>query len=84
MVTIRLRREGIRNRAFYRIVVLDSRKRRDGAFIDILGHYDPHIGVDAAVIDLAKVDKWIANGSQMSETVQSIVKRARKRATVAA
>lgn len=79
MVTIRLRREGIRNRAFYRIVVLDHRKRRDGSFIDILGYYDPHIGVDDAVIDLAKVDAWVAKGSQMSDTVKSIVKRARKR-----
>jgi small subunit ribosomal protein S16 len=84
MVTIRLRREGIRNRAFYRIVVLDHRKRRDGGFIEILGHYDPHVGMDTAVVDLAKVDSWVSKGSQMSDTVRSIVKRARARAATAA
>ena len=77
-VAIRLRREGQKNRPFYRIVVADSRKRRDGAFIEMIGTYDPlKKSDDNSVIDLAKVDAWIGKGAKASETVASIIRKAR-------
>lgn len=77
-VAIRLRREGSKDRPFYRIVVADSRSRRDGRFIDMVGTYDPMKKTDNSVVDLTKVDEWIGKGAQASETVASIIRKARK------
>lgn len=77
-VAIRLRREGSKDRPFYRIVVADSRSRRDGRFIDMVGTYDPMKKTDNSQVDLGKVDEWIGKGAKASETVASIIRRARK------
>ena len=77
-VAIRLRREGSKNRPFYRIVVADSRTRRDGRFIEMIGTYDPMQDKANTVLDLAKADAWIAKGAQPSETVASIIRNTRK------
>ena len=77
-VSIRLRREGNRNRPFYRIVVADSRSRRDGRFIEILGTYDPgQAGVNYR-FDLARAERWLSHGAQPSDTVRSLIKKARR------
>ena len=76
-VAIRLRREGSKNRPFYRIVVADSRKRRDGRFIEMIGTYDPLKDSANSVIDLTKADSWIGKGAKPSETVASIIRKAR-------
>lgn len=76
-VAIRLRREGNRNNAFYRVVVADSRSPRDGRFIEMLGTYDPHQD-HGYQLDLERVDYWLSCGAQPSETVNSLIKRARK------
>ena len=76
-VAIRLRREGSKDRPFYRIVVADSRKRRDGRFIEMVGTYDPMKKSDNSVLDLAKVDAWLGKGAKASETVASIIRKAR-------
>jgi small subunit ribosomal protein S16 len=73
-----LRREGNIHRPFYRIVVADSRTRRDGRFIESIGTYDPMKANDNSTLDLDKVDSWIKNGAKPSETVASIIKKARK------
>ena len=75
--TIRLNRQGSKDRPFYKIVVVDSRARRDGAFIEQLGTYNPMAEGDNFTLDLEKTDKWIANGAQPSETVASMIKKAR-------
>lgn len=77
-VSIRLRREGATNRPYYRIVVADARSPRDGKFIEQLGNYDPKQAGDNSTIDLARADHWIKNGAQPSDTVRSLIKRARK------
>jgi small subunit ribosomal protein S16 len=85
MVAIRLRREGTIHRPYYRVVVTDSRARRDGRFIEDVGTYDPMN--KAAVnyqVKLERIDAWVKNGAQPSETVASIVKKARKAAAGAA
>ncbi len=84
MVALRLRREGNKGRPYYRIVAITHTKKRDGAYLESLGTYDPHKKTDGTTVDLAKVDAWISKGAQMSETVASIVKRHRRAARVAA
>lgn len=77
MVAIRLNRQGSKDRPYYKIVVVDSRARRDGDFIDQVGTYNPMAEGVNYTIDLEKVDKWIGNGAQPSETVASMIKKAR-------
>ena len=76
-LVIRLRREGTKNRPFYRIVVLDSAKRRDGGFLESLGTYDPNLEKNNFKLDLPKVEGWIAKGARTSETVGSFIKKSR-------
>ncbi len=78
MVRIRLRREGAKDRPFYRIVVADQRSRREGAFIEMIGTHDPSKKSDPTTIDLEKADEWIGKGAQPTETVRSLIKKARK------
>lgn len=77
MVAIRLNRQGSKDRPFYKIVVVDSRARRDGAFIDQVGTYNPMAEGENYTLDLEKVEKWLSNGAQPSETVASMIKKAR-------
>lgn len=78
MVAIRLRREGSKDRPYYRIVVTDSRARRDGPFIEQVGTYDPMKAGVNYLVDLTKVDSWIIKGAQPSETVASLIRKSRK------
>jgi len=78
MVVLRLRREGNKNRPFYRIVAADQRFKRDGRFLEILGTYDPIKATDNVNLDLEKANAWIAKGAQPSETVASFIKKATK------
>jgi small subunit ribosomal protein S16 len=77
---IRLRREGTTKRPFYRIVVADSRSPRDGRFIEMVGTYDPKVAGENATVKLDRVEYWLSCGAQPSETVRSIIRRARGRA----
>lgn len=76
-VAIRLTRLGAKKKPFYRVVATDSRKRRDGAHIEILGHYDPMSEPATVKLDLARVDYWIGVGAQPTETVAGLIKRLR-------
>ncbi len=76
-VALRLRRAGSKDRPYYHIVAADSRARRDGRFIEIIGKYNPMKEGEFAV-DLEKADKWLGNGARASETVNSLIKKARK------
>ena len=84
MVSIRLRREGNLNRPYYKVVVADQRSPRDGKFIELVGNYDPKKPGDNSNIDLSRIDYWIKNGAQPSDTVRSIIKKARKKETAPA
>ena len=78
-VSIRLRREGNLNRPYYKVVVADQRSPRDGKFIELVGNYDPKKEGDNSNVDLSRIDYWIKNGAQPSDTVRSIIKKARKK-----
>ncbi len=83
-VSIRLRREGNRNNPVYRVVVADSRSPRDGKFIELLGTYDPKKATDNSQINVERADYWLGVGARPSETVASIIKKAKKSAAAAA
>ncbi|SDM72607.1 30S ribosomal protein S16 [Acetanaerobacterium elongatum] len=74
-VKIRLRRMGAKKAPFYRIVVADSRYPRDGRFIEELGYYDPTKEPSVINVDTEKVDKWIKNGAQPTDTVKALLKK---------
>src|ERR671938_199141 len=75
MLRIRLRRTGAKKKPTYRVVVADARAPRDGAFLDILGHYNPRTEPSTVVIDAAKAQKWLSHGAQPSERVAKLFKR---------
>ena len=82
-VSIRLRREGNLNNPYYKVVVADQRSPRDGKFIEIVGNYDPKLPGENANVDISRIDYWIKNGAQPSETVRSIIKKARRKEAAA-
>lgn len=69
MVKIRLARHGAKKRPYYRVVVADSRCPRDGKFIDEVGRYNPLTHPHMIEFDNEKMEKWISEGAQMSDTV---------------
>jgi len=75
MVKIRLRRMGAKKAPFYRIVVADSRSPRDGRFIEELGTYNPAADSEKLKVDLERVQYWIANGAQPTDTVRGLIKK---------
>ena len=77
-VSIRLRREGAKNRPYYKVVVADSRSPRDGKFIEIIGTYDPKKPDHNSTLKLDRIDHWISQGAQPSDTVRSLIKRNKK------
>ena len=77
-VAIRLRREGSLNHPYYKVVVADQRSPRDGKFIEIIGTYDPKVKGDNSTINLERSDYWIKCGARPSDTVRSIIKKARR------
>lgn len=83
MVKIRLRKTGSNNNSSFRVVATDERFPRDGKFLEILGWYLPRQEKDNFKLDLERVDHWLSKGAQMSETVASMVKKARKAAAAA-
>jgi len=75
MLSIRLRRTGTTRRPHYRVVVADSRKPRDGRFLEVLGHYDPRRDPAVVKIDTERARYWMGKGARPSETVRSLLKR---------
>ena len=78
MLRIRLTRMGAKKRPFYRVVVAEQRQARDGSFVEILGHYNPGTNPPSIKLDLERVGHWIARGAQPSETVHSLLKKAKQ------
>ena len=82
MVTIRLQRGGAKKRPFYQLVVADSRRARNGRFIENVGFFNPTVQGQAERlrVDLERVDYWVGVGASLSERVTSLVKEAKKSA----
>jgi small subunit ribosomal protein S16 len=77
-VSIRLRREGTKNRPYYKVVVTDKRSPRDGKFIEIIGTYDPKKPGHNSTLNIDRVEYWISKGAQPSDTVRSLIKKTKK------
>jgi len=72
VVKIRLARFGRKKRPFYRIVVTDSRKRRDSGWIESIGYYNPLTNPKTIEIDMEKLNYWLGVGAQMSDRVSKL------------
>jgi small subunit ribosomal protein S16 len=72
MVTIRLARHGTKKTPFYRIVVAEHRRPRDGRFIENIGTFDP---AGALAIDMARFEHWKKHGAQPSHTLDRLLKK---------
>ena len=73
-VVIRLMRAGAKKRPFYRMVVADSRRQRDGRFLEILGHYNPLAQPYELVVHKDRVQEWLSKGAQPSEQAASLLR----------
>ena len=82
MVVIRLARGGANKRPFYHMVVADSRRARDGRFIESVGFYDPKApeGREALRVNVERVKHWQGKGAKLSPTVTRLVKQFGKKA----
>ena len=82
MVVIRLARGGANKRPFYHMVVADSRRARDGRFIERVGFYDPKApeGREALRVSVERVRHWQGKGAKLSPTVTRLVKQFGKKA----
>jgi small subunit ribosomal protein S16 len=74
---IRLRQQGRNNRPFYRVVVADVRSPRDGKYLESLGWYNPFETEADRILctDAERIQYWISKGAEVSENVQSLIKR---------
>jgi small subunit ribosomal protein S16 len=72
MTTIRLTRMGRKKKPFYRIVVTDSRKRRDSGWIESIGYYNPVVEPKVLKVDEDRLNHWLSVGAQMSSKVKKI------------
>lgn len=72
MTVIRLTRMGRKKQPFYRIVVTDSRKRRDGGWIEKIGYYNPMVSPATIELDEERLNYWIGTGAQMSDRVRKL------------
>ena len=81
MVTIRLARGGAKKRPYFHITVADSRRARDGKYIERVGFFNPIArgGEERLRVDLERVEYWCGQGAQLSDRVSSLVKEASKK-----
>ena len=77
MLKIRLRRMGARQAPAYRLVVSESARTPNGSFVDNLGTYDPRTDPVTIKVDLVRADEWIRKGAHPSDTVKSLMQKAR-------
>jgi small subunit ribosomal protein S16 len=76
MVKIRLRRTGSRNQPSYRLVAANSRSPRNGAFIEILGHFNPRTNPETTVINEERALYWLSQGAQPTATAARLLSKA--------
>ncbi len=75
-VKLRLQRHGSKKRPFYRVVAADSRTKRDGRYLEIIGTYNPTTEPASVKIDVEKAEKWLSEGAKPTDTVKNLFKQA--------
>ena len=78
MLAIKLMRTGAKKSPSYRVVVKEKQSKRDGAYLENLGTYNPTRNPAEIKLNLARVNYWIEKGAQPSDTVRSLIKKLRK------
>ncbi len=84
MLAIRLTRLGAKKRPFYRIVVAEKRGKRDGRFIEIVGHYNPCRETLELKLNHERIQHWLKCGAQPTETVRNLIRKSPPEAAAAA
>ena len=74
MLMIRLARFGAKKKPFYRVVVIEKEKARDGRNIEVVGHYNPRSTPASVDLNHERINHWVKSGAQMSHTVGRLVK----------
>jgi len=82
-VKIRLARAGAKKRPFYRIVATDTRSPRDGRFLEKLGTVNPNTDPSTVDLNMPRIEYWLENGAQPTQTMARILKKAKKAAASA-
>jgi small subunit ribosomal protein S16 len=75
LVTMRLARIGSKKRPYYRIVVIDKRRARNGRFLEIIGNYNPIANPVSVEVNSERAQYWLSKGAEPSETVRSILRK---------
>ena len=75
---IRLARTGAKKKPHYRVVVIEKSRARDGRFVEIVGHYSPRKNPPEIVLKQERIEYWLSQGAQPSETVRSFLRRRKK------
>jgi len=75
LVTIRLARIGSKKRPYYRIVVIDKRRARNGRFLEVVGQYNPIANPVQMEVNAERAQYWLSKGAEPSETVRSILRK---------
>lgn len=75
MLAIRLRRAGSKNRAFFRVVVTESARAREGRFVEVLGHYNPRTKPEKLDVNRDRLAHWLKAGARPSDTVRTLIDR---------
>jgi len=75
LVKIRMRREGKKQHPIYKLVATDSRSPRDGGYLEALGQYDPHTNPITLVLKEPRIEYWLKQGAQPTDTVRSLLRR---------
>ncbi|MXY17243.1 MAG: 30S ribosomal protein S16, partial [Acidobacteria bacterium] len=75
MLTIRMRRVGAKKKPLFRLVVTESRTARDGAALEVVGHYNPTAQPETVEVDRQRLRYWVDRGAQLSDTVRTLVAR---------
>lgn len=83
MLAIRLMRMGAKKQPFYRVVVKENRSKRDGAYLENVGTYDPTRNPAAVNLNIERVDYWISKGAQPTDTVRRLINSSKKAAKAA-
>jgi small subunit ribosomal protein S16 len=73
-VCIRLTRGGAKKKPFYRVIVADSRNRRDGRVLDIVGFFNPQNREESITLKMDKIKAWVEKGGQLSPAVKKLIK----------
>ncbi len=75
MLMIRLARRGARKQPYYRVVVIEKDRARDGRAIEVVGTYNPRTNPESLELKRERIDYWVSKGAQMSPTVSRLVKK---------